>query len=515
MPQTPITVTQAFAHAREHYLAGRLDLAELMFRQIITHSPSAEAYFNYGKVLKDLGRLDESADAYRHAIALRPDLSEAYNNLASVLKETGQLDEALSCYRKSLSLRPDQRVFSNPLYLLWFLPQYDATRILEEHRAWGRMCSESVAKFSHPHVDRNPARRLRIGYVSPDFRAHVVGFNLLPLFREQENEQFEVFCYSNVAAPDALTQQFRSLANHWREIRSLDDQRAAELVHADQIDILVDLSLHMSENRLSVFARKPAPIQVTFGGYPGTTGLPEIDYRLTDPFLDDPAQEPSYSEESIYLPHSFWCYRPFHQLPITPLPALRNSYITFGCLNNFSKVNEQVLELWARVMAELPESRLILMSRPGSHRQRTLNAFAKCEISSGRLRFVDFQPLEDYLQTYHEIDIGLDTFPYNGHTTSLDSYWMGVPVVTLKGGTVVGRAGYSHLSNLGLADLVANNPEKFVATAVKLASDMGRLATSRNELRDRMRASPLMNAEGFARGIEGAYRQMWRKWRGG
>ncbi len=261
-------------------------------------------------------------------------------------------------------------------------------------------------------------------------------------------------------------------------------------------------------------ARKPAPVQVTFAGYPGSTGLSAIDYRLSDPLLDPPGLfDAFYAERTYRLPHSFWCYDPRSDEPaVAALPALKRGYLTFGCLNNFCKSNDQVLALWARVLRKVPLARLLLLTQEGSHRERTLAFLAQHGVASGRIQFCGRQPTPAYLALYHDIDIGLDTFPYNGHTTSLDSFWMGVPVVTLVGATVVGRGGFSQLTNLGLSELIAVTPEQFVELATQLARDLPRLEKMRRSLRERMRSSPLMDASGFARGIEDALRAMWRTW---
>jgi predicted O-linked N-acetylglucosamine transferase (SPINDLY family) len=294
----------------------------------------------------------------------------------------------------------------------------------------------------------------------------------------------------------------------------MSDDQVAEQIRNDRIDILVDLTLHMAQNRLLVFARKPAPVQITFAGYPGTTGLTTIDYRLTDPYLDPPnTPANAYSEESIRLQHSFWCFDPLEtDLTVNTLPALTNGYVTFGCLNNFCKVNPTVLTLWSQVLQAVPESRMIILSGEGSQRELTMRFFAAEGILPERVRFIGHQPRQRYLQTYQSIDIGLDTLPYNGHATSLDSYWMGVPVVTLLGDTVVGRAGYSQLQNLGLPELIASRPEEYVSIAQALAKDLPQLGNLRDTLRDRMQASPLMNACEFTQSIESAYREMWQRW---
>ena len=277
--------------------------------------------------------------------------------------------------------------------------------------------------------------------------------------------------------------------------------------------------MHMARNRLPIFARKPAPVQVTFAGYPGGTGLSAIDYRLTDPFLDPPGTDSDYVEQTIRLRDTFWCYDPrVMQIGATPdpdvnpLPTLQAGHITFGCLNNFCKVNDQTLAQWSAVLKAVPRSRLLLLGREGSLRQRTLDRLATEGIDPSRVEFVSNRPRPQYLEYYHRIDIGLDALPYNGHTTSLDSFWMGVPVVTCVGKTVVGRAGLSQLTNLGLTELAGSNTRQFVEIAQRLAADVPRLGELRAGLRERMRRSPLMDVPRFTRSIESAYRDIWRRW---
>jgi predicted O-linked N-acetylglucosamine transferase (SPINDLY family) len=355
---------------------------------------------------------------------------------------------------------------------------------------------------------------LRIGYVSPDFRDHVVGRNVWPLFREHDLSQVQVVAYANVLNPDAMTESFQRQCEGWRSIVGQTDEAVAEQIRADGIDILVDLALHTAGNRLLVFARKPAPVQVTFAGYPGTTGLTTIDYRLTDPYLDLPGEHDGwYTETSIRLPDSFWCFDSLGEEPaINDLPALSRGSITLGCLNTFCKVNAETLRSWAKIIQALDRSRLVMLTGAGSHRQRTLDLLAAEGIAADRVSFVGPRARPQYLQLYHDVDLVLDTLPYNGHSTSLDALWMGVPVVTQVGETVVGRAGVSQLGNLGLGELVGATAEQFVTIAVALAKDLPRLRELRHTLRERMRSSPLMDAKRFTRSIEAAYRQMWRTW---
>jgi predicted O-linked N-acetylglucosamine transferase (SPINDLY family) len=546
-----MTLQQQLESGVSHHQAGRLAEAEAIYRQILLQAPShaealhllgalasqtdrsamaielisraieikpslIEAYRNLAVVLSENDRLDEAIALLRRAIDIQPGYANAHSSLAVALAEAGELEQAIAAFHRAVELRPgDANLHSNLAYIVQFHPGYDAGAILEECRRWSRQHERSVSSAradSFPN-DRSPDRRLRIGYVSGDFSGHIVGRNVLPLLQNHDRGKFEIFCYDNSWLADDITRKFCAAANHWRQINAADDSQTIEMIREDGIDILVDLSLHLGHNRLTVLARKPAPVQVTFAGYPGTTGLDAIDYRLTDPFLDPPGHGNSlYSEKSIRLAHSFWCYdpvamHPADELPVAPLPALAAGGVTFGCLNNFRKVNERVLELWSIVLRAIPESRLILLAPRGNSRRRVLD-----RLDFSRVEFVDRQDRAAYLKTCDRIDIGLDTFPYNGHATSLDCLWMGVPVVTLIGRTVVGRAGLSQLTNLGLTELIAQTPEQYVQIAVELAKDLPRLAEMRRTLRARMQASPLMDAPGFARDIEAAYRQMWRNW---
>jgi predicted O-linked N-acetylglucosamine transferase (SPINDLY family) len=476
----------------------------------------AEAHNNLGSAFKDQGNIVEAEACFHRALELKPGLAEAHDNLGLVYRDQGKLDQALAAFRRALELKPGSPgTHSNLLFAQILHPGFDAAALYEEHLQWNQRHAAPLAKLAELHRrDRAPDRRLRIGYVSPAFCHHVVGRNLLPLFREHDHRQLEIFCYSDAPRPDELTDQFRRDADVWRECAGRPDEKLAEWIRHDQIDIMVDLSVHSDGNRLLLFARRPAPLQVTFAGYPGTTGLSAIDYRLTDPYLDPPGLfDHFYSEQSIRLPDSFWCYDPQESDPsVNGLPAAEKRYITFGCLNNFCKVNPVVLALWAQVLRAVEGSQLIVLAGQGRHREDTLRLLEAEGVDRRRVTFTARRPRSQYLSCYHEIDIGLDTVPYNGHTTSLDSFWMGVPIVTLVGSTVVGRAGLSQLTNLGLQELIATSPEKYVQIAATLAQDRPRISALRSTLRERMEASPLMDAPRFARGIEAAYRQIWREW---
>ncbi|HWE02729.1 MAG TPA: tetratricopeptide repeat protein [Tepidisphaeraceae bacterium] len=502
---------------------GRLDEAVIAHRRAVAIRPNfAKGIYNLANGLREQGKFDEAINGYRRAIQLEPDLMEPYNNLGNLLKDRGFLDEALACYDQAIRLAPaDPGRHSNRLYAMLFHPAFSAADLYDAHREYNRRHSEPLRRFIQAHGNnRDSQRRLRIGYISSNFCDHVVGRNVLPLLREHDRGGFEIHCYADELKNDLFTATFRSYADKWRNVAGLTDERVAAAVREDRIDILVDLTLHLSNNRLMVFARKPAPVQVTFAGYPGGAGLDAIDYRLSDPRLDPPgAADRFYAEKTIRLPETFWCYDEVAMMMglnaeprIGPAPALANGFITFGCLNNFCKINSRVIAAWARVLGAVGNARLILLAWEGDHRRVTLERFASHGIDPGRIEFVLNRRREEYLIYYHRIDIGLDTLPYNGHTTSLDSYWMGVPVVTHVGQTAVGRAGLSQLTNLGLPELAAASEDEFVAIARDLAGDLTRLSALRQGLRERMRRSPLMDARRFAKNIESAYRDIWRRW---
>jgi predicted O-linked N-acetylglucosamine transferase (SPINDLY family) len=500
------------------YLAQRkFDNAAAAFRRAIELKPDfCVAINNLGNTFLAQAQLDAAIDCYRQALALKPDYAEAHCNLGNAMKDSGRLDAALASFRRAIELQPRfMSAHSNLLYTLYFCPDYDAPAIYKEHDRWNKRHAEPLRQFIQPLAnDRSPNRRLRVGYVSPNFRNHCQAFFTIPLLSSHDHNQYEVVCYSDVLWPDAITERLRSYSDLWRDIRTFSDDEVAAQIRDDRIDILIDLTMHMEGRRLLVFARKPAPIQACWLAYPGTTGLATMDYRLTDPFLDPPGLfDHYYTEESVRLPDTFWCYDPLTDQPaVNALPARSNGYVTFGSLNNYCKINRGVLELWARVMRGVPGSRLLLLSPDGSHRQTALDILAQEGVDSSRIAIVAPRPRAQYLELYHQIDIGLDPLPANGHTTSLDAYWMGVPVVTIVGRTAIGRAGVSQLSNLGLQELIGHSPDEFIQIATELAHDVERLAGLRASLRSRMQSSPLMDAPRFARNVESAYRHMWTRW---
>ncbi len=495
--------------------AGLFDGALDAANKAIEHgaNPSA-AQNNRGRALLAKRQVDEAADAFRAALLADPRSTRAHNNIGSLLFSLGHIEEALRHYDAALAINPaDAGAQSNRLYALHFHPQFDAAGILREHRDWqDRFAAPLAPPFPSYDNPRTTNRKLRIGYVSADFRHHVVAHNVLPLIQCHDRDAFEITCYSNTSRTDDLTEIFKQRSDRWRPIVGISDDRVAEQVRQDGIDILVDLSLHMAGNRLLMFARRPAPVQATFAGYPGGVGMDAIQYRLTDPYLDPPGADSAYAEQSIRLADSFWVYEPRRCADVQPPPALKTHRITFGCLNLLSKVNSASLSLWAKVMREVADSQLLLLAPPSRIRQELADQLASEGINPSRLVFVDRAPMDEYLANYHRIDICLDTFPYNGHSTSLDALWMGVPVVTLMGQTVVGRAGWSQLSNLNLTELAALTERDFVRIATSLAGDLPRLVELRRTMRKRMRQSPLTDTLKFTQQVEMAYRLMWNNY---
>jgi predicted O-linked N-acetylglucosamine transferase (SPINDLY family) len=467
---------------------------------------------NAGCLLRTLGRLDEAEDMLRRGLALDPRHPALHDNLANVLKDAGALDEAISHYRQALDLDPSNAATHGNLAYALSFQCAGPEPILEECLRWGARFAAPLER-SHvaPARDLSPDRRLRVGYVSGDFREHCQSLFTLPLFAHHDRREVEVVCYSSVERRDDWTRCLESCADVWRDARTLDDAALAELVRQDRIDILVDLNMHMAHGRPLLFARKPAPLQIAWLAYPGTTGMTAIDYRLSDPRLDPEEFDRHYSERTLRLADTFWCYDPQSEhIGVNELPAMKRGHVTLGCFNNPCKLTDRTLDLWGGVMRAIPDAHLRLMAPPGRHRERLLARLGAYGVAAHRLSFVEFRPREDYLQFYHDVDFGLDTLPYNGHTTSLDAFWMGVPIVTRLGDTCVGRAGLSQLFHLDLLDLVADSDTDFVAIAAALAADVARLRTLRGSLRETMQRSPLMDAARFAHCIEHAYRDAWR-----
>jgi predicted O-linked N-acetylglucosamine transferase (SPINDLY family) len=495
---------------------GRYEEAARCYEAAIDLNPDyAEAHNNLGYVLARQDRLTDVEALYRKAIDLDPSYAEPHTNRGNLLKDRGELDAAIACYRRAIELRPDlSALHSNLLLTLHYHPAYSPADLEREHRSWAARHVATLAAVRRPHDnDADPDRRLRVGYVSADFREHPVGRFILPVLRERNRGQVEVFAYSDASTPDAATGLVRDHVDRWRDIAVLGDENLAEVIRADGIDVLVDLAAHSGHNRLLTFARKPAPVQVTYLAYCSTTGVDAIGYRITDRFLDPPEEPGHYIESSIRLPHCYWCYSP-PPLPQSSQPATerRAGPPTFGCLNNFAKVTDLTLDLSTRLLRRVPEAQLLVYARTDAQRDRVRRALRAAGVEESRAAFVGRQSLADYLETYRLIDVALDPHPYGGGTTTCDALWMGVPVVSLAGRTAVSRAGRTLLSHVGLERLVARTAEQYVEVAAGLIRDAAGLSALRRELRERLESSPVMDAPQFARDFEAALRTVWRAW---
>lgn len=473
-----------------------------------------------GLACQKLGRVTEAEQWLMLALANKPNDADTYNNLGLTWVDGGKLDAGLAAYRNALAIDPQHMTaYSNYLFGLNYADGFDPAWVFSEHQkfevAHTFPRSAQTLTFLNSRV---PGRKLRIAYVSPDFRQHSVAYFLAPILAAHNRDVFEIYCYAQVDIEDELTARFKTLATHWRNIKELEDVAVAELIRQDGIDILVDLAGHTGGNRLPVFALKPAPVQVTYLGYPNTTGLSAIDYRLTDAIADPPGiVDGFYTEQLVRLPHGFLCYEaPTEQLEVAPSPAHSQRLVTFGCFNNFSKLSPCVLECWAKILAQLPESKLLLKSRVliDTATVTTLRArFGELGIQPDRIELAPHIVSNvAHLELYSRVDIALDTFPYNGTTTTFEALWMGVPVVTLTGKVHACRVGAAILNMVGLSELIADSPEAYVQSAVSLAQDMKRLNRLRGEIRGRLQASPLMDAKAFTQSLESTYRDMWQAW---
>lgn len=475
----------------------------------------AAPYSNLGNALRLMGRLDEAVAAFREALRLEPSFADAHNNLGLTYMKQGRLAEAQASYRQALALRPQYPIAaSNLLLCLNYDPAADAVMLFAEHRRWPASLGPLPPSLPYENA-RDPGRRLRVGYLSPDFCGHVVAYFLLPILTHHDATQVEVTCYAHVHDPDQTTARFRSLAQNWRSVTAVDDAQTAALIRRDGIDILVDLAGHTADSRLAVLAHKPAPVQITYLGYPNTTGLLAVDYRLTDAIVDPPGEPIRHTEELVRLPGAFCCYQPPDDGPdLAPAPSPTSGCITFGSTHDLAKLNDHVIDLWCEVLRATPESRLRVFRHTltGSVRESLLRRFLDRGIDAARLCLEsELSGDNRYLDLYRKFDILLDVFPWNGHVTTCESLWMGVPVVTLRGDRHAGRLSATVLTSLGLTDLIADTTEQYVATAIRWAADPERRATLRRELRPRMLASPLCDGRSFTRNLEAIYRGLWHR----
>ena len=499
-----------------HYHHGSKGEAELLFRRALEVEPdSALAHSNLAAVLADRQALSEAMDHLATALRLDSECAHAHAILTTCHMARGEHRAAIDHLRTARALAPDDLVVrADPLPLLPYMEEVSPEEIFTEHRAWGDRVAREVAPVVRRPWDGAVGRPIRVGYVSPDLRRHAVATFLEPILAAHDPAVVEVTCYSNVAEPDAVTERLRGLVPRWRDIAGLDDDAAARQVVDDRIDVLVDLAGHTARNRLTLFARRPAPVQVTYLGYATTTGLPAMDFRVTDGWLDPEGFEDHYTERLWRLPSGWLCFQPPPEAPpVAPPPCLEAGHTTFGSFNALAKVGSEVVELWAAVLQEVEGSRLLLKN--GSLRdpdtcRLVRDRFAEAGVEGDRLELLGWsESQEAHLALYHRVDIALDPFPYAGGTTTCEALWMGVPVVSLAGDRAVARFGVDFLGRTGLEELVATDAERYVTLAATLAGDTDRLGALRSTLRDRMlSAATLCKADVYTRELEAAYRGM-------
>ncbi len=497
--------------------------AERLAREALRFQPGFANFHNtLGNALYLQGRITEAAQSWKQAFDIDGTNASALGNWANVLQETGRIREAMAAHKRATEIDPQPAAaWDNYLRDLGFLPDPDPVFVKEEHEKWAETFLRSVnAGLIHKnHTNpRDPERKLNIGLVSPDFRQHSVTYFIEPLFRHLDREKFSIFCYANVHAPDETTARLQGYPAVWRNIVGLDDAQAAGQIVRDGIDILIDLGGHTSKNRCRILAYKPAPLQITYLGYPYTTGLQSCDYRLTDEVSDPPGlTEDHYTEKLLRLPVCSWCFQPpAFDVPVAAAPLEKNGRITFGSFNTCNKINDAVLDAWGRIMTRVPDARLLIKSHGLGDAQVRAAFVARLQsrgVDEQRLVIMGREPeTARHLALYAEVDIALDTFPYNGTTTTCEALWQGVPVVCLEGKTHVSRVGQTLHQAVVLEDLTGRDVDGYVEHAVRLANDLGRIRELRRSMRERMQSSPLCDQPAFARNLEETLRGAWREW---
>ncbi len=501
---------------------GQFKKAEAGLRQALVLEPGhADWHCSLAETLQLQWRLDEAEASQRVALEIEPESARAHFGLANVLVALSRVDEAEATFRRAIEIQPEfVEAHSNLLLCLHYRKGDDARLMYEAHLEWARRHARDLPRPEHAGAALTPGRRLNIGYISPNFHHHAVAWSIEPVLAAHDKVRFRTFFYSTVANPDAVTQRFMKLCDGWRDIHAASDDEAVRQIRQDGIDILVDLAGHTGGGRPLLFARKPAPVQVNWQGYPNTTGLAQMDYRITDDYADPEGEaDRHHTEKLLRLASGFFCYAPPDDAPDPgEPPVLASGQITFGCFNNLAKVTPELIALWSKILAELPQARLIMKAHAlgaESARRDIHRQFAGHGIAEGRVGL--FGPEDSHsghLGRYREVDIALDTFPYHGTATTCEALWMGAPIVTLAGRTHLSRVGVSVLRRIGLDELIAATPEAYVRKAVALAKDPGLLRAMRAGMRQRMRGSPLLDGAGFALALEAAYLDMWARWCG-
>lgn len=519
--ESALQLNKDFVEARKNLAAALRDagrpadaVAELQ-RVTAEHPGFADAFYQLGLAFRECQRVDDSIAAFSRAIELEPTHFAALAAKGGAMMSIAQLDGARQLLHRSLELHEDPHTHGSLCLLSNYDPALSGEDVRQIHAGWAVRHAPRAAERIYRNTP-DPERRLKVGYVSPDFRAHAVTHFIDPLLRGHNREAVEVFCYADVARPDEVTLEQKAQADRWRDIRGLNDDEALQQIHQDSIDVLIDLAGHTTDNRLRMFSRRPAPVQISMIGYPCTTGVPGIEARITDELCDPPGAECFYTERLMRVPGTLWCYQAMNtDATVRPLPADGRGGLTFGSVNNFSKINRSVLDAWMRILAGVPGSQLRIQSAGLESRQArdaVLAAARAGGIDPARISTAGWSSFRDYLNTIANLDIALDTFPYTGGTTTCHQLYQGVPTVSLAGNRQVSRMGVSMLHAVGLDQLIAATTDEYVQKAIDLAADRDELRRLRAGLRETMLASPLCNRTRYIHLLEGIYRQLWREW---
>ena len=490
------------------------------FERVVALEPARPgAHTNLAEALRASGRPERAVDECEQALRLEPADAAAFHHLGLALPSLGRMDEAVQALRRACELKPDSaHLRSSLLFALNRYADIDPFALASEHRRWAVDFADPLTAAALPHANRpDPDRSLKIGYVSGDFFRHAVSYFIEPVLAAHDRRQFRTICYFSGGAQDEVTARLRALSGAWHDVAALSDETLAALIREDAVDVLVDLSGHTKDQRLLALARKPAPVQITWLGYLNTTGMGAMDYRLTDAVADPPGESDRlHRERLLRLPACQWCYLPPADAPpVAPLPALASGRVTFASFNQFDKLSERCVALWARVLANVPNAALAVFGVPTPESSDfVLDIFEREGIDIGRIALRRPLAFDAYLRACNEVDIALDSLPYNGGTTTCESLWMGVPVVSRAGVSGAQRSGASLLTAVGLGGLVAHSDEEYVNKACALARELPALAALRSGMRERLARSPLMDAERFVRQLESAYREAWRDWCG-
>lgn len=478
-----------------------------------------EVHNTLGAVLRKAGRATDAIASYRRALQIKPDFAEAHSNLGAVLLDLGKLEEALVCFQSALVFKPElATVQSNIVWIHSYLAQ-GSSAAFDEAKRYGAMVERAVRPYTHQRKGASVVHRLRVGFVSPDLRQHPVGYFLEAVvlsIKANAMAQLDLYAYSSHLVSDALSERIQPAFKQWVGANEMTDAELAAQIHRDGIDILIDLSGHTALNRLPVFAFKPAPVQVSWLGYFASTGLTTMDYLLADPWTLPKAEEKHFTEKIWRLPETRLCFTaPDFDIAVSLLPALANGFVTLGCFNNLSKVNDHVIAVWAQLMNAVPTCRILFKSKQLDHpdaRVELIRRFGMHGVGEVRITLEGASPREDYLSAYHRVDMQLDPFPYPGGTVTVESLWMGVPVLTLAGQTFLSRQGVGILANAGLQDWIATDEADFVDRAKVHLGNLQRLSLLRASLRPRLLASPLCDAPRFATAFESAMHGMWAEY---